>query len=308
MPIRLAIVGLGKIARDEHLPAIAANSDFELVAVAGPIALLGALPAFQNHSEMLAELKGGLDAVAICTPPTARYDIARDCLTGGLHVLLEKPPTATLGDIDELAKLAHGTGLSLFTAWHARYNPAVAAAATLLSDKRISNLQIEWREDVHQWHPGQSWIWRSGGFGVFDAGINAFSIATLLSPAPLLVSQAEFIVPRNMETPIAASLEFFVNRAAGKAALDWRKTSAPAATLEIGTEDGTDLSLREGGSSLYVNQQLLIGGGNTEYRQIYEQFARLIQRGLSEVDREPLRVVADAFLIAQRRWDDPFIV
>jgi len=32
--IKLAIVGVGKIVRDQHLPAIAANADFDLVATA----------------------------------------------------------------------------------------------------------------------------------------------------------------------------------------------------------------------------------------------------------------------------------
>jgi hypothetical protein len=44
-------------------------------------------------------------------------------------------------------------------------------------------VEIVWHEDVRKWHPGQQWIWEPGGFGVFDPGINALSIATRIFPA-----------------------------------------------------------------------------------------------------------------------------
>ena len=45
-PIRLALVGLGKIARDQHLPAITADPRFELAAVVSRNAELAAVPHF----------------------------------------------------------------------------------------------------------------------------------------------------------------------------------------------------------------------------------------------------------------------
>ncbi len=45
-----------------------------------------------------------LDAVAICTPPQVRHAIARDAIEAGKHVLLEKPPTATLSELEDLRR------------------------------------------------------------------------------------------------------------------------------------------------------------------------------------------------------------
>ncbi|QNP45870.1 Gfo/Idh/MocA family oxidoreductase [Sphingomonas sediminicola] len=104
----------------------------------------------------------GLEAVAITTPPSPRYEIVRECIARGLHVLMEKPPTVTLSETDELARLAEAKGVTLFATWHARHNPAVATAARLLAGKRISEMRILWHEDVHKWHPGQQWIWEPG--------------------------------------------------------------------------------------------------------------------------------------------------
>ena len=144
----------------------------------------------------------------------------------GLHVLLEKPPSVTLSEIDDLDSLAEAAGVTLFATWHARHNPAVVAAGKALAGKRIKGMQIVWHEDVHKWHPGQQWIWEPGGFGVFDPGINAFSIVTAIFPGTLFVRSAELAFPANAQTPIAAEIEFASDVSDGPlhGSLDWRRT------------------------------------------------------------------------------------
>ncbi len=191
--IRIGVIGLGKIADDQHLPAIAANPRFELVATVARSRAASDLN-FNNHCDMLGSLDS-LDAVAITTPPGPRYAIARDCIEAGLHVLLEKPPTATLAEIEDLSERAASRGVTLFTTWHAQHNAAVARAAELLHGRRVERMTITWHENVEKWHPGQRWIWEAGGFGVFDPGINAFSIASTIFPGSLFVREAELLVP-----------------------------------------------------------------------------------------------------------------
>ncbi|HEY6917067.1 MAG TPA: Gfo/Idh/MocA family oxidoreductase, partial [Allosphingosinicella sp.] len=195
MPIRIAIIGYGKIAQDQHLPAITADPRFDLVAVADPRDAPEGVRRFASHKELIGAMAGQLDAISICTPPSARYGIARDAIAAGLHILLEKPPAATFGEIEHLAIAARKAGRTLFTAWHAQHNAAVAAAAKLLAGKTVRALAIEWFEDVRKWHPGQEWIWAPGGFGIFDPGINALSIATRILPMPLLVRAATLRIP-----------------------------------------------------------------------------------------------------------------
>src|SRR5205085_8467629 len=103
MRIRIAIIGYGKIARDQHLPSIRADDRFELVAVSTRSGDPGlGLPCFPDSTEMFEAMRGRLDAVAICTPPIVRHTIGKAALQAGLHVLLEKPPAATLGEIEDL--------------------------------------------------------------------------------------------------------------------------------------------------------------------------------------------------------------
>jgi D-galactose 1-dehydrogenase len=304
--IRIAIVGFGKIARDQHVPSIAADPRFELAAVASRSGDPGiGIPWFAGPAEMFAAMAGRLDAVALCTPPIVRHAIARDALAAGLDVLLEKPPAATLGEIEHLENLAQARGRTLYAAWHSQHAAAVSTAAEFLAGTSISKFDICWLEDVRKWHPGQEWIWEAGGFGVFDPGINALSIATRILPMPLFVREARLVVPSNRQAPIAASLVF-----AGEgmqARMDWRHSDGEQWTIRLETANGARVELRDGGARLLIDgaEQALEARG--EYPAIYDRFAELIAAKAIEVDREPLRIVADAFLVGRREIAEPFL-
>lgn len=296
---RIGVIGLGKIAQDQHLPVIAASDAFELAAVSSQrgVSVAGARP-FRDPADMLREMPD-LDAVAICTPPQARHAIARAALAAGKHVMLEKPPTATLSELSDLAAEAARRKLVLMTTWHSQYNDAVDAARDRLAGETVTHLFIEWKEDVRKWHPGQAWIWRAGGFGVFDPGINALSIATKILPLPLLIAGAELIVPANAESPIAASLRF-----AGpgdlRAEFDWRQSGGEVWTITVGTRSGHTLVLSAGGSRLAVDGTEVVAAPSREYAGIYRHFATLLGERRSHVDARPFELVADAFLLGTR--------
>jgi D-galactose 1-dehydrogenase len=128
--------------------------------------------------------------VSLCTPPQPRHALAHLALAAGKHVMLEKPPGATLSEVEDLRLTAAERGLTLQTTWHSRYAQGVAPAREWLADKTIKSVRIDWREDVRVWHPGQTWIWEAGGLGVFDPGINALSIATAILPRPFFLTGA----------------------------------------------------------------------------------------------------------------------
>lgn len=298
-PLRIGVIGLGKIAVDQHLPAIEGDERF---AFAATVNRSGATSPtnFTSHKAMLSGSE--LDAVAITTPPGPRYDIACDCIEAGLHVLLEKPPTATLAEIEDLAQRAERRGVSLFTTWHAQHNPAVVAAARLLGGKRVRTMSILWHEDVEKWHPGQQWIWKAGGFGVFDPGINAFSIAALIFPSSLFVREASLSFLEAADTPIAAEVVFGSPAADGAltCSLDWRRTAGEEWSIAIETEDGTAIQLLDGGARLLVDGEPQAVAGIGEYPDIYRRFAQLVDRGEGQIDAVPLRLVADCLLVASR--------
>src|SRR5262245_16026094 len=153
-PIMLGIVGVGKIVRDQHLPALAKDKDYLLVAAASRNATVDGVANFSTIEEMLAS-DVGIDAVSLCQPPQVRYEAARAALVAGKHVFLEKPPGATVSEVEDLKALADKKGVSLFASWHSRYAPAVEAARTFLAGTTARKARFIWKEDVRKWHPGQ---------------------------------------------------------------------------------------------------------------------------------------------------------
>lgn len=298
-------MGLGKIARDQHLPAIAASHGFTLAATVDPAGQ--GIEGTPHCASVEALLDGGLafDAAALCTPPQVRRDLAAALLRQGVHVLLEKPPGVTLGEVALLERAAEGSGATLFAAWHSRFAAGVPAARAWLADKRIGAVRIVWREDVRVWHPGQRWIWQPGGLGVFDPGINALSILTHILPQPVFLTEATLEVPSNCAAPIAAALT--LRGTDGEAIdvdLDFRQTGPQSWDITVETDAGT-VKLAQGGAVLTLpdGEQR---GPDREYPLLYDHFARLIRTGQSDVDTGPLRLVADAFLCGRQVATEPF--
>ncbi len=301
MTYKIAIIGLGKIAMDQHLPSIAKSSKFKLVAGVSRNANIPGLPHFTSLTELLAS-KVKVDCLAICTPPSVRLQLAMEALSAGLDVLIEKPPTPTIGELFAMQEFARRKKRVLYATWHSRMNAAVEEARRRLRGKRVSMLKVTWREDVRHWHPGQEWIWQAGGFGVFDPGINALSIVTRIMPHEIFVSTAVLETPVNKTTPIAAQINF--KHGDGRPAdmnanFDWRQTGEQTWQIEIASEDGMRLNLLKGGTVLQVNDKTILEAPFEEYELIYRHFAKLLKARKSDVDAAPLQLVCDCFMLGQ---------
>ena len=304
-PINLAIVGVGKIVRDQHLPAVAKNGDYRLIAAASRHGTVDGIDNFKSIDEMLAAVPA-IDAVSLCMPPQYRYEAAEKALSAGKHVFLEKPPGATLSEVADLEALAAAKGLSLFASWHSRYAPAVEAARTFLAGTTIRSMRVIWKEDVRHWHPNQEWIWQAGGLGVFDPGINALSIVTHILPRPVFITAATLEFPENRDAPIAAAMTFSDARGLDLSAeFDWRQTGKQSWDIVAKTDAG-EMVLSEGGAKLSVDGKLVHDEPEQEYPMLYKRFAEIVKAGKSDVDLAPLRHVADAFMLGRRKFVEAF--
>ena len=133
----IAIIGVGKIAIDQHLPVIAKNPDFKLAALVSQRGVeQPGVPTFRTPAELYAALPD-LDAVAICTPPGVRHAVALEALIAGKNVLLEKPPAPTVSELADLQHQAAARRCVLFATWHSQYNKGVAAVDENTSEAAI---------------------------------------------------------------------------------------------------------------------------------------------------------------------------
>ena len=173
-PIRIGLVGAGVIAQSQHIPALRENPAFRLEACASRSGRIEGIDNFSSLESML----DAHSTLGILTTLSARrrspimISRARPCCAANTcfwKSRLVPPPLSWI-----IRRTREGMTVLLLQSWHSRYAPAVNTARARLESEAVRAIRIVWEEDVRQWHPGQEWIWQSGGFGVFDPGIMPF--------------------------------------------------------------------------------------------------------------------------------------
>ncbi len=134
--IRTAVIGVGYLGRF-HAQKYAALPHSELVAVTDVDPEAAARVAEELGTRALSdyrELFGQVDAVSIVVPTQLHYEVAKECLENGLHVLVEKPITATVAQAEELVQLARQHQRVLQVGHLERFNAAILALDDVLLD------------------------------------------------------------------------------------------------------------------------------------------------------------------------------
>lgn len=156
-PLRIGILGCGKVVEKYHLPALKRSKAWRLGAACDPSAerrrwLQGAVPGvpvFERSADLLA---APLDAALIATPPATHAELAIEALEAGLHVLVEKPMALSLADAHRMVAAANASGRLLLVGFNRRFHPAY----------------LQLRGQLHRLEPGQ--LRSVSSNFVFDAG------------------------------------------------------------------------------------------------------------------------------------------
>jgi predicted dehydrogenase len=137
--VRIGVIGVGHLGR-HHARLLASASGAQLVGVsdlaperAEAAATANGCPSFSDYRGLI----GQVDAVSIAVPTVDHLRVARDFLSAGVHVLVEKPMTSTLAEAEEMLAIAERAGCVLAVGHTERFNPAVAAAIPLISAPRF---------------------------------------------------------------------------------------------------------------------------------------------------------------------------
>lgn len=123
-----------------HAQKYAALPEAELIAVADPNREQAARVADECGTRAVADYRDILDevdAVSVVVPTQRHYEVARECLAHGVHVMLEKPMTTTVAEADELIALARTHGLVLQIGHLERFNAAILALDGVLNIPRF---------------------------------------------------------------------------------------------------------------------------------------------------------------------------
>jgi virulence factor len=134
-PLRIAMIGLGDIARKAYLPVLGPRADVDLVFVtrnADSLAELGAAWRVERlHAELDTALAEGLDGALVHAATSAHPEIARRLLEAGVPTLVDKPLADNAADSEALVDLAETRDVSLMVGFNRRFAPVYRDAAVL---------------------------------------------------------------------------------------------------------------------------------------------------------------------------------
>ena len=220
--IRLGMVGGGRGAFIGAVHRIASRIDdqYELVAgafssdpdrSAASAADLGVARSYGSFAEMAARearRKDGIEAVAIVTPNHMHAPVALEFLTRGIHVICDKPLTATLPEAKRLARAAEASGVIFALTHNYTGYPMIRQAKAMVEAGELGDLrlvQVEYAQDwlAHEVEGSKQADWRTdparsgAGGSTGDIGTHAFNLANFVSGLTLaeLAADLQSFVP-----------------------------------------------------------------------------------------------------------------
>src|SRR5690348_4800278 len=189
--LRGALIGLGNVALDGHLPGWATSGRADIVAVtdlepARRAEAAGRLPGARWADSVEALLATpGLDFVDICTPPSSHAPLIEQALAGGLHVLCEKPLVRSRDELARVRRLAAARSRVLHTVHNWHHAPIVRRTAELVTEGAVGRVErVTWhtlRARPAATRDGQGTNWRvdpdvAGGGILTDHGWHVFYV------------------------------------------------------------------------------------------------------------------------------------
>ncbi|MBI4637324.1 MAG: Gfo/Idh/MocA family oxidoreductase [Candidatus Rokubacteria bacterium] len=236
--LRGAIIGLGNVAVEGHLPGWAGRDEVQIVAVtdlqrareADVAARLPAARWYASAEALLADAQ--LDFVDICTPPSSHARLIERALGRGLHALCEKPLVRSIAELTSVTRLAVATGRVLHTVHNWHHAPIIKRTAELVRQGAIGQVtRVVWqtlRTSPAPVRDGQGTNWRldpdvAGGGILSDHGWHVFYVLQRwLGERPTSVS-ARLERRRNAGWPVedTATVHVAFSNAAADISLTW---------------------------------------------------------------------------------------
>ncbi len=183
-PLRVGVIGCGRVTALRHLPALSRLDDAEVVALADTDAACLKHVADQFHipnryPDVRALLNDAMvDVIAVCVPVQFHAAVALAALDAGKHVFIEKPLTVTMEAADQVCERAKQVNRKVLVGFNFRWHRLIRQARALLRRGAVG--QVETIRTVfasaHEAPSGWQMHRASGGGALFDQAIHVFDL------------------------------------------------------------------------------------------------------------------------------------
>lgn len=245
-PLRIGLIGLGVISR-YYLAAFEQVPGVELIAVCDVredrlAACAGTHRRFADHHTMLAE--ADLDAVIVNVPNDIHAQLCSDAIRAGVAVCVEKPLATDLDDARRLCAEAKAARVTLFTAFHRRYNSHFRALVERGREHgAVRAVRAHYDELIEDHIGDDNWyldMSRCGGGCVADNGPNAIDTVRMFLPE-LSLTGADIRRDSAGVDRWARLLFDAPGGASAEVLLDWAYHGGERKDVEVTYADGTVL-------------------------------------------------------------------
>lgn len=202
-PLRLVVIGCGRVVEQCHLPALRSLAAAEIVGLVdnnldrlNTVAdRLGVEHRYTDYRVMLKEAT--VDVVAVCAPPHLHAEIGLAVLDAGKHLFMEKPLALSLNDADRLIDRASTSAGKALVGFNLRWHRLVRQARALLDDGSLGRLEM-----MHTMFTSRTGFltadsdWRHhhdlGGSVLVDLGIHHFDLWQFLTQSEVVEVSAQY--------------------------------------------------------------------------------------------------------------------
>ncbi len=183
-PLRVGVVGCGRVAASRHLPALTTLRGAEVVALADQDATR--LKSVGDQFRVSARYpdvrtlldKTPVEVIAVCVPAAFHAEVALAALEAGKHVFIEKPLAVDLDEADRIGERAMRSNSKILMAFNFRWHRLILQARALLRQGIVGDVETvrsvfaSAHEAPSEWQKRRS----SGGGALFDQAIHLFDL------------------------------------------------------------------------------------------------------------------------------------
>lgn len=260
IPIRLGMVGGGTGAMIGNIHRIAARMDDQFQLVAGALsstpekatasaARIGIARSYGDYKAMAAaeaERPDGIQAVSVCTPNHLHFEVTREFLSRGIHVICDKPMTATLEQACELSRIVEESSAMFILTHNYSAYPQIRQARAMIERGDLGRIRLVQAEYAQDWlteaTTSKQADWRAdparagAGGAIGDIGTHVFQLARFVTgmlPQSLAADLSSFVPGRVLDD----NAHIMMRYAEGAKGTIWVSQVAP------GTENGLRLRI-----------------------------------------------------------------
>jgi len=301
--MKVAVIGTGSMGRN-HARVYSEMEGAELAAVSDvdqktgkPVAEAHGCRYYRDYAEMLEKEKP--EAVSVCVPTALHHRVAKDVISRGVCLLVEKPIAKTVQEAEELVSLARKAGVRLAVGHIERFNPAVQMLKSVIDRGELGDITSILARRVGLFPPRIKDANVIIDIGVHD--IDVFNYLLGKEPSGIFSCAGKALIDDREDY---ADIFLKYNGTNGIIQVNWI-TPVKIRVLNVtGTKGYAELN--------YITQELVIYESN--YKKTYDEFGDFVisfgepkKRRIPIEKQEPLKLELMDFIAAVREKKDPLV-